>query len=140
MVPWTGKRTRYTFSGITATGSNVTRTIKGPKGKVGRLWDYGCQTVTTLFAGATNTPQMEVGKSGTLAAYGVAYDFGLLDVTSGSKSPRIDLLPEAATWRSAAFVDADIPKDTIVYCTIIVATGGGAAGAGDFFAEIIWMD
>ena len=140
MVPWTGKRTRYIFSGVNVGSSDQTRTIKGPKGKVGRLWDYGVQCVTTTFAGGTTTPKMEVGKSGTLAAYGVAYDFGTLSTTGGSKSPRTDLQTDDATWRSAAFVDADIPKDTIVYCTMVAATGGGAAGIADFFAEIIWMD
>jgi hypothetical protein len=140
MVPWTGRIKRYTFAGVAVNASDITRTITGPKNKAGRLWDYGVQSVTTTFAGATSTPHMKVGKSGTLAAYGVEYDFSTLATTGGSKSPRTDLLPEAATWRSAAFVDADIPANTIVFCTMVAATGGGAAGVADFFAEIIWAD
>lgn len=140
MVPWTGRKTRYHFSGIDFSGSDITRTITGPKGKAGKLWDYGVTTVTTTFAGGTTTPKMEVGKSGTLAAYGVAYDFGLLTTILGSKSPRVDLQTDVTTWHSAAFVDTDIPKDTIVYATFLAATGIGAAGIADMFMEIIWAD
>jgi hypothetical protein len=140
MIPWTGKLKRYQINNITATGSNTTYYLKGPLDKAGRLWDYGVQSVTTAFAGATNTPQIEVGKVGTLAAYGVAYDLKTQAVAAGSKSPRTDLHTDDATWRSAAFVDVDIPKNTVVVVTIIAATGGGAAGAGDFFVEILWQD
>jgi hypothetical protein len=140
VVPWTGRIKRYQFSGIAFNSSNVTRTITGPKDKAGYLWDYGVQTVTTTFAGASSTPMMEVGISGTLAKYGVAYDFGTLSTTGGSKSPRTDLQTDASTWASAAFTNPVIAKNTIVYLTFIAATGGGAAGVADMFCEIIWAD
>lgn len=140
MIPWTGKIKRYLIANVNVGSSNTTYTIKGPLNKKGRLWDYGVQSVTTTFAGATSTPHMKVGFSGTLAAYGVEYDFGTLSTTSGSKSPRIDLNTDAATWRSAAFVDADIPANQVVYATMVAATGGGAAGVADFYMEIIWQD
>jgi hypothetical protein len=131
--------TRYIFAGISFASSDVLRHIIGPKGKAGRLWDYGVQCVTTLFAGATTTPMMAVGTTGDADHYGNEYDFGAATVAGGSKSIRTAYAPTDAGFATYMLI-RDLPKDTVVMATMVAATGGGAAGVADTFVEIQWDD
>lgn len=134
--------TKYTWPQQTLTGSNLTFYIQGPKGKGGTLYDYGMFNVQTTFAGASNTPQMEVGVSGTLAAYGGLYDFLTLAIAAGMKSIRSTYRPVKPdkTNFDLYLKGVAIPADTLIVVTVIVATGGGAAGAAQPFVEIVWDD
>lgn len=135
-------RTKYHFPGISFASSDVLRYIIGPKGKSGLLWDYGLDTVTTLFAGGTTTPKMAVGIVGTAAAYATAYDFGLAAVAGGSVSIRTKYREgiDASFLTYMPVATRSIAADTVVMVTFSAATGGGAAGVADGFVEIIWQD
>lgn len=134
-------RMTYTFPPVTFTG-DVTHYIVGPKGRGAHIQDYGVIACTTTFAGATTTPMMKIGKSGTLEAYGKLLDFGLLTTAIGMKSMRTTYQDYERGAGSATgytdFIVASIPKDTQVYVTCVAATGGGAAGVATPFVILDW--
>lgn len=129
---------KYGRKQATLTGSNITCTFRGPKGKKGYLLDYGFEDLTTTFAGGTNTPKVEVGVSGTLAQFGAAFDAGAAVAPLGMKSVASTYAEGDTTNFGTYMVLRELPADTDIYLTCIVATGGGAAGVADFFARVEW--
>lgn len=139
MSIYDGQRTRYEFSQISFASSDVLRHIIGPKGKEGLLWDYGCHSVTTLFAGATSTPMMLVGTVADEDHYGDDFDFGAAAVASGGKSIRTTYR-DTDTGFGTYMLIRNLPADTVIMVTMRAATGGGAAGVATTFVDIIWQD
>lgn len=123
--------------GVTLTGA-VTLTAVGPKGKKGRLIDYGIEDISTTTAGASTTPVVEVGLTGTLAAYGTAFDVGALTAPA-AKSVRSSYKESDATF-ATLMAQPDLPADTPILLTLVPASGGGAAGVGSPFMIIAWDD
>ena len=128
----------YLFPNLTVS-ADVTRYIKGPKGKYGLLWDFGVQAITTTFAGGTTTPKMKIGISGTLNKHGDAYDFGTAAAADCTKSIRTAYTEVDAGW-ATYMKNRNLDRDVQLIVTMVGATGGGAAGVGDFFVEIKWAD
>lgn len=128
---------RYDIKQATLT-SNATRTIIGPKGKKGWLFDYGIDGISTSTAGATNGPKVSVGTTGSAAAYGAAFDVGTLTAPS-AKSVASTYHPADAGY--ATYMQNQVlPADTLVQLSIVAAAGSGAAGVGDAFMVIAWDD
>lgn len=131
---------RIQRTGFTFTNANTTFGItKGPKGKKGTLYNYGIADASTATAGATTTPTMSVGITGTVGAYGAAFDFGVLAINK-SKSIRSTYRPTDAGFATYILNKGRIPADVDLIATWVAATGGGAAGAGMGFVEIRWDD
>lgn len=132
------KAVRYAMDQITMTSSDKVRTFRGPKGKTGRLLDYGIDGISTTTAGATNTPKVSVGTVASAAAYGAAFDVGALTAPE-AKSVASTYRPTDAAW-STYMTNPEIPAGTLVQLTCVAATGAGAAGVGNPFMLIAWDD
>jgi len=131
------KPIRYDIKQATLT-SNATRTFIGPKGKKGRLLDYGIDGISTSTGGATNGPKVSVGTTGSAAAYGAAFDVGTLTAPS-AKTVASTYHPSEAGY-STYMVNQVLPADTLVQLSIVAAAGSGNAGVGDAFMLIAWDD
>lgn len=132
-------RMMYSFGNFDFGGAgNETFSIQGPKGKKGRLYDYGVYGVIEAFAGDT-TPMMSVGTPSDADAYGEEFDFGALADNSG-KSVR-STYDESAdkTEFDAVMVDRNIPADQEIVVTCVAATGT-PTGQGVPFVVIDWDD
>lgn len=130
--------TRYSMDQITMTSTDKVRSFRGPKGKAGRLLDYGIDGISTTTAGATNTPQVSVGTAADPDAYGEEFDVGALTAPN-AKSVASTYRPTDSGW-ATYMVNQTIPADTLVQLTCVAATGGGAAGVGNPFMLIAWDD
>lgn len=104
----------------------------GDKGKAGRLYNYGVEGTIEVFNGNTVTPKISVGKSGTLAAYGVALDLNAL-ADNTAKSVR-SLYRESDAGFATYMTDATriIPADTQIACAVTGATGAPTGQAVPF--------
>lgn len=127
-------RIKYAFMFDAGNNGNETFTIKGPKGKTGRLYDYGVEGVTEAF---TADAQVSVGTAADPDAFGEEIAIGVLAVDT-VKSLRTLYNPGyEKTSFDALLVDPTIPADTLVQLTI---TDDASAGIGTFFAIIDWDD
>lgn len=123
-----GDRRIYAFGPTTYT-SDVAESIRGPKGKKGRLL-WLSSHATTTFAGATTRPKLQVGVTGTLTAY-ANWDMGTLAAGKCIQS-------DDSLQTSNPITQAEIPADTDLVVGLIAATGGGAAGVGRTEVCIEW--
>lgn len=144
--PWKIRDLRYDWGPITLTTS-PTFAVLGPKNKKGRLLDYGIDGITTSTAGATNTPGVSVGPSGTAQGNGANFFVGVLAAPNANSvaasftrfNPGPGTPGVNPSW-SALMVNEDLPANQLVILTVIAATGGGAAGVGTPFMIIAWDD
>jgi hypothetical protein len=118
----------YTFPQFDYGGAAGARADKiiGPKGKKGRLIDYGVQSVQEAFAGTTPAT-IAVGNASDADAYGEEFSLGGLAVASGGKTVRstYDPTKQADTAAFAALmVEPDLPADTAIYITSTEAVTG----------------
>lgn len=127
-------REKYSFHFDAGNNGNETFTVKGPKGKAGRLWDYGVEGVTEAF---TADCTIEIGDGSDADEFGTALALGALAVDT-VKSLRRNYDPIAdETAFNALLVDPNIPKDTSVTMTI---TDDSTSGIATFFMIIDWAD
>jgi len=136
-MAYEGSRTRYTFTATDIGAGTKTKYIKGPKGKGGILVDYGIMDVTTTFTNVSTGATIQVGKSGTLGAYGTALDLGTVAATDGVKSVLTTVTPAETTY-ATYMANRSLPADTVLYVTGTAPTGGSPAGVGKMFVDIIW--
>lgn len=129
--------TRHRFVQHDFGGSNDVRYFRGPKGKSGRLIDFGVESITEAFAGASTTPIVAIGNSSDPDAYGEEFDFGALAETTGGKSVRTTYDTNAEI--EAVILPVTIPADTVVYATITAATNS-PTGIADLWVDIQWAD
>lgn len=117
--------------------STETFSVQGPKGKSGRLIDYGVYGVVEAFAGTSSTPIMSVGTPSNADAYGEEFDLGALADNSG-KSVRSTYHEYESGW-STYMVDQEIPADQeiMVTCT---AAAGSPTGKAIPFVVIDWSN
>lgn len=122
-----------------AAGARVDK-IVGPKGKAGRLIDYGVLNIVENFAGATTPATIAVGTTADPDAYGDEFSLaGGTTVSSGQTVQSvIDEASQAASW-AAVMLEPDIPANTPVWVTNTEATGS-PAGQGQPYLVIAWDD
>jgi hypothetical protein len=123
----------YTF-GAVSFAANTTRKIRGPKGKKGYL--RGTHVfVTTAFVGTTTPANLQVGVSGTAAAY-ETITFG----TAGTPTPvSTALSPEDGVFTTYTITSRELPADTDILLTCNAGVGT-PAGVADITLHIEWMD
>jgi len=128
-------RQKYTFAFNFGAAADENFSIRGPKGKSGRVIDYGVEGVTEVFNGASTTPKIAVGTTSDPDAYGEELDLnGVAD--NDYKSVR-STYAETSTGFAALMVNPEIPKDTEVYLTCTGAVGS-PTGIGNAFVIIDW--
>lgn len=125
-------RIKYGFYFDAGNNGNEEFVIKGPKGKSGRLWDYGVEGVIEAF---TADCTLAVGTSSDPDAYGEEFAMGALAVNT-PKTIRTTYAETDAGF-STYMVAREIPKDTAVYLTVV---DDSTSGMGTFFAVIDWDD
>lgn len=130
-------RVKYQIAFNFAGASDDTFVIKGPKGKDGRLHNFGVEGTTQVFNGSTITPKVSIGTAATPLAYTTALVLhGLADATATS-------IRSLYNEQDAAFATAmhtrNLPADTSVVMHLTVATGS-PTGAGTAFFTVDWMD
>lgn len=127
-------RIKYAFAFDAGNNGNETFTIKGPKGKKGRLWDYGVEGVTEAF---TADCTIAIGDGSDADEFGEELALGALAVdTPLSVRTQYDEIADATNF-DALMVDRTIPADTSVTMTIV---DDASAGIGVFFMIIDWDD
>lgn len=130
--------TRYIFSQIDfGAASDSLRHIIGPKGKAGRLYDYGMFGVTEAFAAGTTLPKMSVGTVADPDHYGDDFSMGAATVAGGGTSIRGTYAPTDAGFATYMLI-RDLPKDTAVMVTCTAGVGSGLTGIADAYVDIVW--
>ncbi len=135
-------RVTYQFGNFDfGAGANETFSIQGPKGKAGRLIDYGVQGVIEAFAGSTSTPVVAVGTPSDADAYGDEFDMGALADNNGKsvRSTYPNAYPFGTTIGTYILSQGKIPADqeVVLTCTGAVGTPTGQAVP---FVTIDWDD
>ena len=131
-------RIKYAFGVFDFGGAaDDTFVVKGPKGKAGRIWDYGVEGTTEIFNGGTITPKIAVGTAADPDAYG---DELVLHALADASATSIRALyTEQDTGFTTYMLARDVPKDTAVVVSCTVATGS-PTGMGVPFVIIDWQD
>lgn len=107
--------------------------INGPKGKKGRLYDYGVIGATEAFTSASIT--IAIGTAANPDAYGEEFTLnGCADAASRTVRSTYDEIADATAF-NALMVDRNLPADTTIQVTM---TGAAAAGIGTPFVVIDW--
>lgn len=118
-------------------GSDETFSIRGPKGKGGRLINYGVEGCTEVMNGGTVTPKVAVGTPADPDAYGEELDLdGLADNDARSVRSLYDENADKANF-DALMVNRNIPPDQEVVLTCTGATGA-PTGQAVPFVTIDW--
>ena len=135
-------RIKYSFGNFDFGGAaDETFSIFGPKGKAGRLWDYGVEGSIEIFNGNTVTPKIAVGTTGDPDAYGDELDLNAL-ADNHAKSVRSTYLEAEAGFRTLMDVTANgreiaANEEVVVTCT---GATGSPTGQAVPYAIIDWMD
>ncbi len=135
------KATRVSFTPGTdfGGGADILYYVLGPKGKAGRLYDYGIENVVEALAAGTNLPKMSVGTVADPDHYGDDFSLGAAAIAGGTKSIRTTYTPTDAGFATYMLI-RDLPADTVVMVTCTAGTGSGLTGQATPFVEIVWDD
>lgn len=114
--------------------------VVGPKGKKGKLVDYGVHHCTETFTDTTTAATVSVGTAASAAVFGAALSLGTLAADAGSKSVRTSY--RAAEDIEDYILDAGLsmPADTKLRLVCVAPTGGTPAGMAHPFMIIDWED
>lgn len=134
------KPTRHVLGAAKSFASSDTMYISGPKGKRGRVKDYGVEDVTVAFTAVTTPAYMAIGTAADPDAFGDEFPLGVLAIDAGSKSVKTTYQEGSPEYEAVIFQNIWIPKDTKVAITCTAPTGGSPAGTGVPFVDIIWED
>ena len=127
-------RQKYAFFYDAGNTANETFTVKGPKGKSGRLYDYGIEGVTEAF---TQDASLAIGTAADPDHFGEELAFGVVAVdTVESLRTLYDPIADKTSF-DALLVQPDIPADTLVQMSIV---DDAATGIATFFCIIDWAD
>jgi hypothetical protein len=133
--------TRHRYPGLHDFGAGSgSFYFKGPKGKEGRLVDYGIEGITEAFTNDTTAGTVEVGTASDADAYGDGLDLGTAAIADGTKSLLTTYRPGKDSGHATLLVDPTLPKDTAVKVTMTAPTGGTPAGIAGVFVDVIWDD
>lgn len=118
--------------------------IRGPRGKAGRLYDWGLEGITEAYTSGEGS--VAVGTTADPDAYGEEWATSGLAAEDAS-SPRASLLPKGVPVSTAStdlgdyLINGLIPADNTsgakVLMTVVDTT---AAGMGTYFMIIDWQD
>ncbi len=114
--------------------------VMGPKGRKGKLVDYGVHHPTETFTADTLPAYVSVGTSADADAYGDELSMGLLAADAGSKSVRTTTRDEATLATYILDAGLTMPADTKVGLHCTAPTGGTPAGMANPFMIIDWED
>jgi len=142
-MPYDKMPTRYSFGTFDfGGGADESFSIYGPKGKKGRLYDYGVFGITEVMNGDTLDPNIAVGTPADPDAYGE--EFTLTTATHGADNHAVSIRstydPTHATFDDYILGQGSIPKDQEVVVKCSAATGANLTGMGIPFVDIIWDD
>lgn len=115
--------------------------VMGPKGKRGKLVDYGIQHVTETFTNTTTPGYVSVGSASDADAYGEEIDLGTTAADVGGVSARTLARGDGLNIEDY-ILDAGLgmPADTKVGLHCTAPTGGTPAGIAHVFMIIDWED
>lgn len=119
-------------------GSDQSFKVIGPKGKAGRLIDYGVQDVQEAMNGDTLDPKIAVGTSSDPDAYGDEFTLSNADNVPSSVRSTYDPGADKTSFETYVLNDGIIPADTVVYLTCSASTGANLTGQGMPFMVIDW--
>lgn len=132
-------RIKYTFGMLDFGTAGEVYTIKGPKGKAGRIYDYGVDAPLETFTAVTLPAYVSVGSVADPDLYGDEISMGTLAVDTGTKSLRTEYT-DKQILAGAVLLDATVPADTIIALHCTAPTGGTPAGMAHPFLIIDWED
>ena len=137
-------RIKYTFPQLDFGAGADTFAVTGPKGKTGRVYDYGVEHITEQFTATTLPAYVSVGTAADADAYGEEISMATADVNSGTRSLRT-LYTAGGTeigggGAGTVLVDPTVPADTAVVLHCTSPTGGTPAGIAVPFMIIDWDD
>jgi hypothetical protein len=110
--------------------------ILGPKGKAGRIYDYGVVGVEEVFNGGTITPKISVGTDSDADYYGDEIVLHGVAVASGGKSLRNTYREDEAGFDTTLLIP-QVAADAVV-CMHFVEATGSPTGQATAFVTIDW--
>lgn len=115
--------------------------VLGPKGKKGKLVDYGMHHVTEAFTATTLPSYVSVGTAADADAYGEEISMGTAAIDVGSVSCLQQSVGDGLDIEDR-ILDAGLamPADTKVGLHVTAPTGGTPAGIAQPFMIIDWED
>lgn len=120
-------------------GADASFAVVGPKGRTGRLHDYGVQGVIEALHGGTLNPRLVVGTAGDDDAYGTTFTpTPDVNTTGDTVRQRCKHVTEVATYILPAALN--LPADTAVILKCLAATGSALTGQAYPVMEIEWAD
>lgn len=128
-------RIKYQVTYDAGNTANESWAFTGPKGKKGRLYDYGVEGVTEVF---TTGASLAIGTASDADAYGEELSLASVAADVGTYSVRAlyDEVADATSF-DALMVQRDLPANTKFVMTLV---DDAATGIGNFFVIIDWAD
>lgn len=132
-------RIKYTFGMLDFGTAGEVYSIKGPKGKAGRIYDYGVDAPLETFTATTLPAYVSVGSVADADLYGDEISMGTLAADGGSKSLRTEYTA-VQIMAGAVLLDPTVPADTVIALHCTAPTGGTPAGMAHPYVIIDWED
>lgn len=126
-------RITYRITFDAGNNGNESWAFTGPKGKTGRLHDYGIEGVTEVF---TTGASIAIGTAADPDAYGDELALTSLAADYGTYSIR-KLYHEQDAGFSTYMLNRDLPADTVFVMTCV---DDAATGIGTLFVTVDWQD
>lgn len=128
-------RIKYQVTFDAGNNGNESWAFQGPKGKKGRLHDYGIEAVTEVF---TTGASIAIGTAADPDAYGDELSLAAVAADVGNYSVRTlyDEIADATSF-DALMLNRDLPADTVFVMTCV---DDAASGIANFFVIVDWAD
>jgi hypothetical protein len=133
-------RMHYTFPVLDFGAGAEIYYVLGPKGRKGKLVDYGIHHVTEAFTTDTLPAYVSVGTAADPDAYGEELGMGTSAIDVGSKSVRTSFRDPDDIALYILDAGLSLPADTKVGLHCTSPTGGTPAGIAQPFMIIDWED
>lgn len=114
--------------------------VTGPKGRKGKLIDYGVHHITETFTATTLPAYVSVGTAADADAYGEELSMGTSAADAGSVSVRTTSRDPDVIDNYILDAGLNLPADTKVGLHCTAPTGGTPAGMACPFMVIDWED
>jgi hypothetical protein len=133
-------RMHYTFPVLDFGAGAEIYYVRGPKGRKGKLVDYGVHHPTETFTADTLPAYVSVGTAADADAYGEELSMGLLAADAGSLSVRTSFRDPDDIEDYILDAGLSLPADVKVGLHCTSPTGGTPAGIAQPFMIIDWED
>lgn len=137
-------RIKYVFPVLDFGAGADTFAVSGPKGKAGRIYDYGVEHVTEAFTDTTLPAYVSVGSTDNADLYGDEIGLGTTAINAGTVSLRTLYTANSAEigggGAGTVLLDPTVPADTAIFLHCTSPTGGTPAGIATPFMIIDWDD